>query len=226
MFTKDAIPRSLPLWLICTSSLLRALAKPCRASAAAPAHRRSPRGTARRRTETEDEGVGALLYKGAPTAPPAPGQGTQSGSRWHGAPWRPSRSPHRKPPLRSGMRRFATPGTTLYRPGLRRNNGEVRTLAWVPGATAAPKGDGHSSYTTSTPILHELQLASRPRCVSLWLHHDEARTFCHAKRSSSCGGVTGPSQAACNGHGGSRVPAIRAELFIRLQHGKLLQSAR
>ena len=31
----------------------------------------------------------------------APGQGTQSGSRWHGAPWRPSRSPHRKPPLRS-----------------------------------------------------------------------------------------------------------------------------
>ena len=46
---------------------LIALAKPCRASAAAPAHRRSPRGTARRRTETEDEGVGALLYKGAPT---------------------------------------------------------------------------------------------------------------------------------------------------------------
>ena len=38
--------------------------------------------------------------------------------------------------------------------------------------------------------------------------------------------LTGPSQAACNGHGGSRVPAIRAELFIRLQHGKLLQSAR
>ena len=67
MFTQDAIPRSLPLWLICTSSRLRALAKPCRASAAAPAHRRSPRGTARRRTETEDEGVGALLYKGAPT---------------------------------------------------------------------------------------------------------------------------------------------------------------
>ena len=63
----SVIPRSLPLWLICTSSLLRALAKPCRASAAAPAHRRSPRGTARRRTETEDEGVGALLYKGAPT---------------------------------------------------------------------------------------------------------------------------------------------------------------
>ena len=64
----------LPLWLICTSSLLRALAKPCRASAAAPAHRRSPRGTARRRTETEDEGVGALLYKGAPTAPSASSQ--------------------------------------------------------------------------------------------------------------------------------------------------------
>ena len=56
-----------PIGLIVTSSLLRALAKPCRASAAAPAHRRSPRGTARRRTETEDEGVGALLYKGAPT---------------------------------------------------------------------------------------------------------------------------------------------------------------
>jgi hypothetical protein len=56
-----------PIGLIVTSSLLRALAKPCCASAAAPAHRRSPCGTARRHTETKDEGVGELLHKGAPT---------------------------------------------------------------------------------------------------------------------------------------------------------------
>ena len=34
----SVIPRSLPLWLICTSSLLRALAKPCRASAVSYTH--------------------------------------------------------------------------------------------------------------------------------------------------------------------------------------------
>ena len=48
------------------------------ASDSGGAHRRSHRGTARRRTETEDEGVGELLYKGAPTPPrghPGPSAG-------------------------------------------------------------------------------------------------------------------------------------------------------